>query len=107
MESIYDEYKSGKITIEDVYHKCKTCLGLNKEHSLISTCLTLINTHPSPYMLRTYESVLDLFNNELEFVFNLLYIESPCLAHEFVKRYGPQTLMHPVEFHWRYMSDIY
>lgn len=40
--------------------------------------------------------------NEPEYVYNLLYDESPRLAHKFVKQFGAKTLMNPVEFIVRY-----
>ena len=100
MESIFNSFKNSEITIEDVYKACKHFQ--NKEAAFISTCLTLITVHPSRVLLRRYDHVADVLYKEPEYVYNRLYDESPRLAHKFVKRFGDQMLMNPVEFYCRY-----
>lgn len=100
MESIFNAYKNGEITLEDVYKACERFQ--TKEAAFLSTCLTLITAHPSRVMLRRYNNVADVLYKEREYVYNRLYDESPRLAHKFVKRFGDQMLMHPVEFYCRY-----
>ena len=100
MEPIFNSYKNNEITIDDVYKKCKRFQS--KEAAFISTCLTLITAHSSRVLLRRYDNVADILYKEPEYVYNLLYDESPRLAHKFVKQFGAQTLIHPVEFHLRY-----
>ena len=105
MERIYNEYKDGHIDLLDVYYLCIGRLKLSKEDALISTCLTLITVHPSQQMLQKYDQVSDVFYEEPEYVYNLLHSECPYLADKFTKRYGQQTLMHPVIFWSQYYSD--
>ena len=105
MERIYNEYKSGYIDLQDVYYLCKGRLKLSKEDALISACLTLITVHPSHKMLKKYEHIKDVFYKEPEYVYNLLDSECPYLASKFEKRYGQQTLMHPVMFQVQYYWD--
>ena len=105
MEPIFNSYKNNEITIEDVYKACERFQ--TKEDAFISTCLTLIIAHPSPVLLRRYDHVADVLYKESEYVYNRLYNESPRLAHKFIKRFGDQMLVHPVEFYWRYEYDDY
>ena len=104
MESIYNDYKNNIISIDDVYKKCKKFQS--KEAALISTCLTLIVAHSHNVMLRKYERVEDLFQNEKTYIYNRLYEESERLAFKFSNKYGSFELIHPVEFHWRYMNNV-
>lgn len=101
MESIYDAYKNHRISLEDVYAKCKYELGLNSRDALISACLTLITVRPPTCMHRKYEHISDFFDNEKEYIYNVLYNESPRLASKFTKTFGAQTLIHPVVLAWR------
>lgn len=103
MEPIFNSYKNGEITLEDVYKACERFQ--TKEAAFLSTCLTLITVHPSPVLLRRYDSVADVLYRESEYVYNRLYDESPRLAHKFVKQFGDQMLMNPVEFYWHYEYD--
>lgn len=105
MERIYNEYKDGHIDLQEVYRLCIEHLKLSKEDALISTCLTLITVHPSHQMLKKYDHVEDVFYKEPEYIYNLLASECTYLAHKFEKRYGPQTLMHPVMFQVQYYWD--
>lgn len=100
MEPIFNSYKNEEITIDDVYKACERFQ--TKEAAFISTCLTLITVHPSKVLLRRYDHVVDVLYEEPEYIYNRLYDESPRLAHKFVKRFGDQMLMHPVEFYLRY-----
>ena len=103
MEPIFNAYKNDEITLEDVYKACERFQ--TKEAAFLSTCLTLITAHPSRVMLRRYDHVADVLYKEPEYVYNRLYDESPRLAHKFVKQFGAQTLMNPVDFNWRYEYD--
>lgn len=104
MERIFELYKNNQIELIDVYAMCKN--KLTKRDSLISTCLTLILTSKIPSrMTKKYEKIEDLFWNEQEFIYNLLYDENPMLANKFIKIFGNQVLLHPVEFQFKYYFD--
>lgn len=96
MEAIYEAYKNHQISIDDVYDRCKRELKLNSRDALISASLTCVIVRSPTSMLRKYKHVNEFFDKEKEYIYNILYDNSPRLAHKFTKAFGPQTLIHPV-----------
>ena len=99
METIYNNYKDGRIDLNDVYHQCRKHLYLSKEDALISACLTLITAHPIKYFLRKYDKVIDVWQNEPEIIYYMLSTDSSYLARKFVKMFGKQQLINPITFY--------